>query len=161
MGAMPALTHRRDPDANQEAWLIYYGDVHVGTISLRSGNPITASPWEWRCGFYPGSEPGECSSGTAAPFWEARSAFEAAWRIFLAKRTEADFQAWRDQRGWTAEKYRRFDRGERMPAPEWEPGKPCDVWMRCRCGEVFDSHDPAGSYIHRGHIYRHQASQNR
>jgi len=39
---------------------------------------------------------------------------------------EADFQAWRDQQAWTAEKYRRFDRGERMP-PDWRPvpvGKP-------------------------------------
>jgi Ni/Co efflux regulator RcnB len=35
--------------------------------------------------------------------------------VFLSKRTEADFQAWRDNRDWTAEKYRRFDRGERMP----------------------------------------------
>jgi hypothetical protein len=23
---------------------------------------------------------------------------------------------------------------------------------RCVCGETFDSHDPAGSYIHRAHI---------
>jgi hypothetical protein len=37
-------------------------------------------------------------------------------RVFLSSRAEADFQAWRDQRDWTAEKYRRFDRGERMPA---------------------------------------------
>jgi hypothetical protein len=29
---MPALTRRRDPDA-RECWLIYYGDVHVGTIA--------------------------------------------------------------------------------------------------------------------------------
>src|SRR5712675_706073 len=29
-------------------------------------------------------------------------------------------QVWRDQRDWTAEKYRRFDRGERMP-PDWKP----------------------------------------
>jgi hypothetical protein len=36
----------------------------------------------------------------------------------LSKGTEADFQAWRDQREWTAEKYRRFDRHERMsPRP--------------------------------------------
>jgi hypothetical protein len=35
-----------------------------------------------------------------------------------SNRTEADFQAWRDERDWTAEKYRRFDRGERMP-PDW------------------------------------------
>ena len=46
---------------------------------------------------------------------------EAAWRVFLAKRTEADFRAWRDQQVWTTEKYRRFDRGERMPA-DWRPG---------------------------------------
>jgi hypothetical protein len=46
--------------------------------------------------------------------------FEAAWRVFLSKRTDADFQEWRDQRDWTAEKYRRFDRGERMPA-DWKP----------------------------------------
>jgi len=38
-----------------------------------------------------------------------------AWRVFLSKRTEADFQEWRDREAWTAEKYRRFDRGERMP----------------------------------------------
>jgi hypothetical protein len=53
-------------------------------------------------------------------FDQARADFEAAWRVFLSKRTEADFQAWRDQEAWTAEKYRRFDRGERMP-PDWKP----------------------------------------
>jgi hypothetical protein len=29
--------------------------------------------------------------------------------------------AWRDQRDWTAEKYRRFDRHEAMP-PDWRAG---------------------------------------
>ena len=55
---------------------------------------------------------GHCTCGTAATFDEARADFEAAWRVFLSKRTEVDFQEWRD---WTAEKYRRFDRVERMP----------------------------------------------
>src|ERR1700756_5653764 len=51
------------------------GATHVGTIGLRSGNPATTtSPREWRCGFYPGSEPGERSSGTAAMFREACNA---------------------------------------------------------------------------------------
>ncbi len=40
-------------------------------------------------------------SGTAASFEEARAEFEAAWRMFLSNRTEADFQEWRDQRDWT------------------------------------------------------------
>jgi hypothetical protein len=34
----------------------------------------------------------------------ARADFEAAWQVFLANRTEADFEAWRDQRDWTARK---------------------------------------------------------
>jgi hypothetical protein len=105
-------------DAKRECWLIYYGDIHAGTITERVGNPHDTERWEWRCGFYPGSNPGEHQSGTAASFAEARADFESAWKIFLSKRTEADFQEWRDQRDWTAEKYRRFDRGERMP-PDW------------------------------------------
>jgi hypothetical protein len=35
--------------------------------------------------------------------------------MLLPKLIEADFQAWRDEEAWTAEKYRRFDRGEWMP----------------------------------------------
>jgi hypothetical protein len=97
----------------------YFGDIHAGTIALRSGNPTTTASWEWRCGFYPGSEPGDATSGTAATFWEARNAFEAAWRIFLAKRTEADFQAWRDDRDRTAEKYALWDSGQRLPPLDW------------------------------------------
>jgi hypothetical protein len=76
--------------------------------------------WQWRYGVYPGSRPGECGSGTAETFKGARAAFERAWTVFLAKRTEADFEAWREEQAWTAENYRRFDRGERMPA-DWRP----------------------------------------
>jgi hypothetical protein len=32
---MPALTGHRQ----EECWLIHYGDVHVGTIAERTGNP--------------------------------------------------------------------------------------------------------------------------
>jgi hypothetical protein len=56
----------------------------------------------------------------AASFQAARAAFESAWRDYLPKRSEADFNEWRDHQAWTAEKYRRFDRGERMP-PNWRP----------------------------------------
>jgi hypothetical protein len=41
--------------------------------------------------------------------------------VFLSNRSEVDFQAWRRQRDWTAEKYPRFDRGESMPH-DWRPG---------------------------------------
>jgi hypothetical protein len=50
---------------------------------------MTKTRGNGHCGFYPGSHPGEHQDGTAASFDEARSDFEAAWKIFLAKRTEA------------------------------------------------------------------------
>src|ERR1700704_1957354 len=130
---MPELTRRRSTDAREECWHIYYGDVHAGTITIRSGNPHDGDPWEWCCGFYPGSHPGEHQNGTAATFDQARSDFEAAWKVFLANRTEADFQAWRDQRDWTARKYALWDAGEKSPSQ-----KPRSL-MKCPCGEVFDS----------------------
>jgi hypothetical protein len=90
---MPALTRRRSTDAPEECWHIYYGDVQVGTIAIRVGIPRDEVPWGWICGFYPGTHPGEQTTGTAVTFNQAREAFEAAWRVFLANRTEADFQA--------------------------------------------------------------------
>jgi len=38
-----------------------------------------------------------------------------AWRTFSARRTEADYQAWRDHRDWIARKYAMRDRGEQVP----------------------------------------------
>jgi hypothetical protein len=56
---------------------------------------------------------GEGTGSTAADFDQVRAGFEAAWRVFLAKRTEADFLAWRDQRDWTERKYAAWAAGER------------------------------------------------
>jgi hypothetical protein len=115
---MSALTRRRDHNIREECWRVYYGDVHVGTIAIRSGIPHDRPPWGWRCGFYPGSESGEYTSGTATTFEQARADFAKAWQVFSAKRTEVDYQAWRDQRDLTARKYARWDRGERLPAQQ-------------------------------------------
>jgi hypothetical protein len=143
---MPALTRRRNSEAPYECWHVYCGDVHVGTIAIRSGIPHDEDPWGWSCGFYPGCHPGEHTYGSADTFDQARADFEAAWRVFLSKRTEADFQAWRNQRDRTAAKYAAWERGEKLPSQI-----PSSL-MRCPCGVRFDSHDSAGSYVHRGHI---------
>jgi len=37
---MRALTHRRSENHRQECWHIYYGDVHAGTIAIRSGGEV-------------------------------------------------------------------------------------------------------------------------
>jgi hypothetical protein len=45
----------------------------------------------------------------AATFDQARIDFEKAWRVFLADRTEADFDEYRKHRAWTAWKYAMWD----------------------------------------------------
>ena len=127
---MSTLTRRRSPDAREECWQIFYGDVRVGTIGKRVGIPRDQTPWGWSCGFYPGSHPGERTNGTAATLEQAKVDFEAAWRVFLAKRTEADFQEWRDQQAWTERKYAMWARGERLPSQ-----KPSSL-MTCPCGQI-------------------------
>jgi hypothetical protein len=76
-GAMPALTRRRDPE-RQDCWHVYYGDVNVGTIAIRVGNPHDTDAWEWSCGFYPGMRSGQHRSGTSATMDQARADFAAA-----------------------------------------------------------------------------------
>jgi hypothetical protein len=89
---MLTLTRRRSADHRQQWWNIYCGDVHVGTIAERIDNPHDTDPWEWSCGFYPGSHPREHQSDTAPTFDDARPDFERVWQVFLSKRTEADFR---------------------------------------------------------------------
>jgi hypothetical protein len=112
---MPVLTRRRYPE-RPDCWHVYYGDGQVGTIARRAGCPPHVEQWEWRCGFYPGMGPGQDRNGTSADFDQARADFEAAWRIILPTLTDASFQAWREQRDWTARKYAMWARGERLPS---------------------------------------------
>jgi len=142
---IPTLTRRRYPE-RPDCWHIYYGDVQAGTIARRVGNPFDTDPWEWNCGFYPGSHPRECANDTAATFDQARADFERAWAVFLSKRTEADFQKWRGSRDWTARKYAMWARGGKFPSQ-----KPSSL-MRCPCGEIFDSHRMENTVIHVPHI---------
>jgi hypothetical protein len=82
----------RSTDSRDECWHVYYGDVRAGTIAIRAGNPHDTDPWEWSCGFYPGSHPGEHRSGTAATFEEARADFERAWRRFFRSEPKPIFR---------------------------------------------------------------------
>jgi hypothetical protein len=75
-----------------------------------------------------------------------------AWQVFLSKRTEADFQAWRDQRDWTARKYALWDAGKQLEPPSYGPGKPYSRFMKCPCGEVFDMHCLEENLVHVPHI---------
>jgi hypothetical protein len=68
--------------------------------------------------------------------------------VFLSNRTEADFQAWRDQRDWTERKYALWDAGKRLEPSSHGPGKPRSHFMKCPCGAVFDLHGPEAVLMH-------------
>jgi hypothetical protein len=128
---MTALTRRRDREVHKECWHVYFGDVRVGTISIKSGAPSDVDQRGWFCGFYPGSHPREHLVGSAPDFERARADFEAAWQIFSAKRTEADYQARRDNRDLTAWRYAMWDAGMMMPTQTQ------DGTARCFCGATI------------------------
>jgi hypothetical protein len=140
---MPELTRRRYPE-RQDCWHVYYGDVHVGTIARRTGCPVDVDQWEWRCGFYPGIEPGGHKSGTAIDFPAARVDFEVAWRAILPTLTTADFDKWRDQRDFTAWKYTMWDARMKLPT-QLPSGR-----SRCYCGASIDIKG-AGAHIRSAH----------
>lgn len=114
MTSEPHLTRRPDPH-RKDCWLVYFGDIHCGTIARAAGTPNAVAQWKWAAGFYPGSRPGEIKFGSADTFDQARAAFEKAWQVFASSRTEADYQDWRDQRDWTARKYAARERGQSVP----------------------------------------------
>jgi hypothetical protein len=134
VGAMigNARSHPPRYPERPDCWHVYYGDVHVGTIASRAGVPVDVDQWAWSCGFYPAMGPGQHQDGTAETFEAARADFEAAWRIILPTRTEADFQAWRDQDAFTAWKNAMHDSGMKLPTqlPSGE--------SRCFCGTPID-----------------------
>jgi hypothetical protein len=149
---MPALTRRRYPDVPEECWHVNFGDVHVGVIAIRTGSPHDEDPWGWNCGFYPGSPSRGMHERHGRQLRKGPRRFWAGMEDLFLKRTEADFQEWRDQRDWTERKYAMWARGEKLPSQIFSS------MMTCPCGVAFDSHDPEGSYVHRVHIYAKQAA---
>jgi hypothetical protein len=129
---MPQLTRRPHPERS-DCWHVFYCDVQVGTIAVQSGLPVKAKQWRWDVGFYPASHRGHNRSGYAVSFDEARAGFEVAWKAYLPKCTEADFNEYRRQRAWTAWKYAMYDAGLPLPTQSTS-GR-----TRCFCGAAIDN----------------------
>jgi hypothetical protein len=127
---MPCLTRRREQDSHRESWHVYFGDVRIGWIGERAGVPKGGDQWGWTCGFHPRN--GQFS-GTAGNFDQARGEFEAAWRDYLPRCTDADFAEHRYQRAATAWKYSMWDAGCRMPT------QTVDGWTKCFCGAAISN----------------------
>jgi hypothetical protein len=117
---------RQDPERD-DCWFIYCGDIHAGTIA-KAATVNSQAVWNWSAGFNPGSGPGEIKGGSADTFEQARARFAPAWLAFAASRTPEDFAEWRDQRDFTAWKYRMRDQGMPMPTQS-HTGR-----ARCFCG---------------------------
>ncbi|MBR1157024.1 hypothetical protein [Bradyrhizobium sp. JYMT SZCCT0428] len=96
------------------------------------GLPVAAKQWRWDVGFYPASLRRHNRSGYAASFDEARAGFEVAWKDYLSKCTEADFNDYRRQRAWTAWKYAMHEAGLPLPTQSTS-GR-----ALCFCGATID-----------------------
>jgi hypothetical protein len=129
---MPDLTRRRCPGAREECWHVFFGDVQVGTIGVRSGVPVDKDQWSWSCGFYPVSHRGDGANGTATTFEQARRNFETAWRALQPKLSEADFQAYLRQQAFVSWKHAMWEAGCKLPTQL--PGGQ----SRCFCGAPID-----------------------
>jgi hypothetical protein len=128
---MPALTRRRHSE-RPHCWDVYFGDVHIGGVTIRPGVPVHAHQWGWSIGFYPLDQRGKSRGDTAESFDAARAAFEAAWKSYLPLCTEADFAQHRRQRAFTAWKYAMHDRGLPLPTQSSR------ARSRCFCGAEID-----------------------
>jgi hypothetical protein len=142
---MIALTRRRQKDRHQECWDILYGDVRVGAIGERAGVPKDVEQWGWHCGFYPVSHRGVSTDGVAETFDQARAAFEAAWRGYLPRCTDADFDAYRYQQAFTAWKYAMWDAGCKMPTQTVTGA------TKCFCGVMINNRT-SGDHIRACHM---------
>jgi hypothetical protein len=72
-----------------------------------------------------------------------RAEFAVAWREFLPKRSEADFQAWRDQQTWTREV--RALRSRRTDADRLDKPMRCPV---CEDGrQAYENHPDQPSNV--------------
>jgi hypothetical protein len=80
-----------------------------------------------------------------ASFDQARGDFELAWLIFLANRTEADFDEYRKHRAWTAWKYAMWDSGCKL-STQLASGR-----SRCFCGAVIDIKGMS-QHVHVAHV---------
>ena len=77
---------------------VYFGDVRIIHIGFVPGVPTQAPQWRCTCGFYPGCDPSQHTSGTAETFEAARVGFQRAWQKLSATRTVAHFELWRRSR---------------------------------------------------------------
>ncbi len=68
-------------------------------------------------------------------FDDARAAFEAAWSVFFAKRTEADFETYRRHQAFEAWKQAMWDAGLKLPT---QVAEGCSV---CFCGAAISNGD--------------------
>jgi hypothetical protein len=135
---MPALTRRLDPRAPQERWRVFYGDIQVGAIGMRSGVPIHVDQWEWSCNLHLASGRGRGGRGIAADFSTARAAFEETWHRLLPTLTESEFQEYRHDRASHAWKRAMWAAG--LPLPT----QTTDDRARCVCGAIISNADVPG-----------------
>jgi hypothetical protein len=129
-------------DAREECWHVYYGDVHVGTIAIRTGIPFDED-----LRLLSGQRAGRViRTGPQPPSTMLAPISKPHGAYFRPSEPRGDYQAYRGARDWHARKYAMWEAGERLPSQKFSSLRICP------CGEIFDSHRPEHTLIHVPHI---------
>jgi hypothetical protein len=115
-------------------------DVHRACLQPRRQTRLEPLAGSGRAGS--AGLPAERASGIAESFAEARDAFEVAWRAFLARRTEADFEEYRRDRAFHAWKQAK---GLKLPT------QVADGRSTCFCGAAIGIAD-MDAHVYSAHI---------
>jgi hypothetical protein len=105
--------------------------ITVTSRSARSRSGPATRPTRRAGSGLAASIPAEHAKGAAKTFDEARRAFEIAWRYFLAKLTEADFDEYRRSRAFQPWKEAMWDAGLKLPT------QVADGRAICFCGAAI------------------------
>jgi hypothetical protein len=81
-------------DTPDECWHVHYGRYARRDHRDPHSYPHDEYPWGWSCDFFSSNHPRQHADGVAA------ASIRLAPPILASKRSEADFQAWRDERDW-------------------------------------------------------------
>jgi hypothetical protein len=92
---MSELTRRRDTSRNEETWLIFLDDVHIGHHRTTRRRTQRCRAMGLALRHFRIARRRVRVEGTAVDFDQARSQFEATWRTARPSYTEADFADYR------------------------------------------------------------------
>ncbi len=129
---MPSLIRRRSNDIPQNSWRIFYGDVPVGWIGIRSGGRLTLLNWAGVAASILAWSRDSIATDRPLHSKGRGQLFLFAWRQVLPHLGEANFEAYRREHAFHKWRHRMWSEGLKMPT-QLASGR-----SKCFCGAAIN-----------------------